>query len=178
MQTNNQKIIFEVPESTTPAKIILEIMKKNGITDVPYEILKSGERSKIAIISDITKEFFIHQSDKKALDSLSSELKITNEKSGVLLKDIKNKLVPYAEKVIIQENVLSVNKQGVPTIDYQKNRLAEKSTEENKKTIPKTRKEITFQKPITERPSKIPKKIIKQEVSKPSGPDSYREPIE
>ncbi len=176
MQNNNQRIIFEVPESTTPAKVISDIMKKNEIIDVPYENLKNDEKPKLAIISDLTKDFFINAlSEEKLSGLLQTQLKITKEKSTYLIKDIKKNLIPFTKKITIPEQSPAEMDEENPLSFVKK--APKISVEENEKKMQKNRGVAMPRNPVAEKLNKIPKKNTQSERPKSSGHDSYREPV-
>ena len=181
MQNSKQRIIFEVPENTTPAKVILDIMKRNEIVDVPYENLKNDEKPKLAIISDQTKDFFMNNLSEKRLSwLLQTQLKITKEKSADLVRDIKKNLIPFAKKIEmkpeIKINDLVINSEENPLSFIKK--APKISVEQNEKKISKIRKTVKPEISIVEKLNKIPKKFAQSEGQKSIGPDSYREPVE
>ena len=163
METNNQRIIFNTPEETTPASIISEILKKNGIGDVADDLLVENKIPKLKIVSDASKDFFDKKiSEENLISLLQNQLSIPKENAVGITAGLKEKLIPFGLKVTVPKYV-------------------EKPTEDNKISTPinpKVEPTKTVKKTRTIKNVPIePEKIVPKSVQ-PKGPDTYREPIE
>lgn len=152
---------------------ISEILAKNGIQeDLIDAFLKKENESFVSIIINLTKYLIKNEiSEKDFLLSLQQQLGVSVQIAENISKDIKEKIVPLAEKITVGDQ-LSEEK----PITAQPTRLINenKNSDENKKSI-KTKKNSTkiIEPPVFEEPKETIPKIIQKR-----GPDSYREPIE
>ncbi|MGD0576839.1 MAG: hypothetical protein ABSA74_02070 [Candidatus Staskawiczbacteria bacterium] len=172
---NKQKIIFNVPGEETAADIISDILEKNGVQNVTEDLLLSPENSKLVFLNNALKDFFDKKlSEENFLDTLQKRLQITKESAAGMLKDAKEKLFPYAEKVAIRTEHTEENIITAPI----------KPMANNSKIIAEGPTASVEEKPLEKR-GKLPKNISKPpEITQKNAPnfskkpDTYREPIE
>jgi hypothetical protein len=173
MENTNQKIIFEVPEDTNPAKIISDILEKNGVIDSINDIDYTERIQRLIFINNSSKDYFSEKISESILQSsIQSQLKISENTAKNIVKDIKETLLIFAKKIPTAEKVITKEK----PITAQPTRLINENEniDDNKKPI-KTKKRET--KTIEPSAFEEPKEIIPKIIQK-RGPDSYREPIE
>lgn len=158
-----QRIIFDLPEDATPVQTIIKIMEKNNVPDANDFTHVKIEDSKFIAIYDCSKNLF----DKKITDDgasklLQEKLKITKDISSQIIKDVKEKLIPFAKKVTIGT-------------EPQKKTITAEPVRLINETIPDLKEKITPE-PVFQKKEKILPEKTKNIRSKVS--DAYREPIE
>lgn len=173
----NSKIYFSGEKN--PFDIIIEILEKNGIKETLKESMEKIRQGKISRTEALYKlaDSLADQkiTEKDFIAEIQKQLEITNEIAQNIYKDIKEKLLPLAQKFVSdQQNIAQKEKNGIINPPIPKGRSQTKPvstpiiTNETVKAKLKTTKNF----------SKLPKQI--QEVKKipRTGPDNYREPIE
>lgn len=183
-----QRIIFDVPEETTPAEIISGILKKNNIEEADDFLYGDIQNLKLIITATLAKDFF----DKKATEeeiivSFQNKFKISRENAKKIATDIKQELIPFAKKVeILQSDTqssepadkLSKIKPPIGVAEALEKPNAEIT---EKKIIESPQEKIVA--PAPKKRSRLPKKPVPIETPpgqpkrQRSGPDKYREPI-
>jgi len=166
MENNNKRIIFDVPEGTTPGKIISDIFQKFNIDD---NVLNS-KTSKINIVGKAAKNLFREKiSEENLLKLFQDELGLTKDNALLMVKDIKDKLIPFTKEITITSDESNKAEDIKPPISFtdimEENPLvpSEQIINENISTPPKKLPKV--KKPITE-------------IQKSKGSDKYREPVE
>ncbi len=178
MENTNQRIIFEVPEDTTSAKIIYDILKENNITEKTAQDLFN----KAAVIIKATKDVFDKKiTEDKMSELLQNELKISKDVAGAIIKEIKEKLLPLAKKVNIPSDKVETNTPSFFNADETKIELPpeiEKNIAERPSVTESENSVINTVVKKTPRIKKIPPTVSVPPTTQPSKPDNYREPIE
>lgn len=188
MGNNNQRIIFLVSEDITPVQIILDVLKKNGISDPTDDFKDTTKTPRLVIVNNAVKDFFDKKlSEKKMSELFENELKVTKETAVGIIKDLKEKIIPFGKKITIPtdgepikvpdvvNNVEFPNTKEIITEDSQPpQKNLEQKVGGNMEVSSKN-----YAAPKT-RTKKIPeiKEGIKSSVNQNKGPDNYREPIE
>jgi len=178
MENNNQRIIFLVPEDTTPAKIILDILKKNGINNPTDDIGNKSKTPKLVIMNNATKDFFEKKlTEEKLSGLLQGELKVSKENATGIISGIKERLLPFAKKITIPngkeqvksaEQILNTPKQDMNIVSP----IKETSPTSDKKIVTPPLKRTKKETLAKKNEGFIP------QTKQTSGPDDYREPIE
>ncbi len=181
-----EKIIFELPENTSIGEIISDILKKSSAVAFSFYDSSYDDFSilleKITVINTVAKDLFAKKiTEENAVALLKKNLKVIEPISKKILENIKEKLLPFAKKFTVPEKLVAEN---VPAVNTEENLLSfmkqmpKINVEKNEKKMQKIRKEVKTEKPVAEKLGKLPQKTVPPERTKPSGPDSYREPVE
>ena len=192
MENNNQRIIFLVPEDTTSAKIISDILEKNKVAkDTVEEILSGNKVSKVVTVNKAAKDFYDKKITEEGMSDLfQKELKVSKEAAAGIISGIKERLIPFAKKITIPSGEQAVKiPESLPTPASEiKFPGVEKEIIEEPKQIEKNiiteEPEAKVAAPV-KRQTRIKKPVAAEETIKSapqirqsSGPDKYREPIE
>jgi hypothetical protein len=188
MENNKQKIIFDVPETTSPVQIIINILEKNGIEDPLDDITAENTEPKLVIINDSAKNLF----DKKITEEemskvLQNKINVSKEKATAIINGIKEQLIPFAKKINISEDDSQGSTIQIPNINSQikkittpigvaeaLNRNTASNTEAKTNVLPEKNLNRT-EKTIINKKQTRPNSVAQ---NKPIGKDTYREPIE
>lgn len=190
METNNQKIVFSLPEEgESLSEIISSILKKNNITEDTAEDLSDEKKiPKVLTFGNTAKNLFGKKiTEEKVIEIFQNEFKISKEIAIGVINDIKDRLFPFGKKVEIPSDNVKINP-------------APKIINNESFSFPNTKEEIIEEKNNIFNPTKstkIAEKEISTSTAKPrtkkipdfkstevpnlkqkSGPDTYREPIE
>ncbi len=186
MEKSNQRLIFDLPEDVSSAKIISDILQKNGVAEDTFEDLSDKERTpKIVIISRAIENFFGKTvSEQKMAELFQDELKITKETALQIVNDLKTKLIPFARKITIPADGKIIAKVvppkfELPTISENIPKEERPSQNFKKPAIPteENPKILTGIKPKIKKLPEI-KQDLKPNITQKNGPYTYREPIE
>lgn len=132
---------------------ISEILSKNGIEEDVVEAALKTEPSFIGITFKMLKNLALQKiTEETFVLNLQKEFKISDQTAKNILKEIKEKIIPYSEKISTKNESISQSFT---------NQKQDKMTAPLKK-IPKFEKSARAEKP----------------VSAPKGADKYRESIE
>lgn len=169
---SNEEIYFS-DENTF--NIISDILIKNGLYESPLEAVEKDNSLMLAILHS-AKDFVKGvTSEKNFILSLQNQLKTTPQVAESLAKDIKEKIIPLAEKI----EVRAQPQEEKPIIA-----APPRMINENIVTPPVSEELQTTREKIIDRKARLPKNIIKppeivrKETASPKKSDSYREPIE
>lgn len=169
-------LLDENDDGPTTSSLLSEILKKYKLEQSPDEsykiIIEEDKLPNSAIVQHLSKDFANNIiSEKDFVTSLESELKISTEVAQNIVKEIKEKVVPFIQS--LNKNKVVTEKQvAVPQVMPVNNDLKLEPPIELKpikkivESGPKVIKNI-IKPPLNEKIKKISKK-----------PDSYREPIE
>ena len=149
---------------------ISDILSKNGIEETPLDAALKKEKSFLSITLNLSKDILKGKiSEKDFFSLLQAQLKTSKKAADNILKEVKIKILPLAEKVKISNQPAIENKsqdEGFKTAKPA--RLIEDRQE---KTTAATNEEKKIE-------EELPKKFVQEERPKSSRPDKYREPIE
>lgn len=145
---------------------ISEILLQNSINETPEDAADKENDSFISIILKLSKDFSAQKiSEETFVLELQKKLNIKNQVAKNIIKDVKEKILPLAEKIEEEESSAKINQPDIPS-SFVKEK-PKMTVEENKKVLEKTREKNTSE--------DIP---VPTHKPKSTGPDSYREPIE
>jgi hypothetical protein len=131
MENDNQKIIFELPENTNAGEIIFEILENNGLEYSSNDDL-SKSLEKIVIINAAAKDIFERKiSEDDTLSLFTRKLKISEPEAKKLLKELKEKLLPFAKKITIANRSQAETILSEKLITPKKETLGEKEVIKN-----------------------------------------------
>lgn len=150
---------------------ISEILENNGVQESPEEAAFKfkEEKSFIGVIFNLSKDIIKGKiSEKDFCSFLQSQLKIPKKSAENILKEVKTKILPLAEKIKIANRVESNMQEGAPITAKSARLINEIQKDADKPTIKNLEEAIS-------KPSEINKL---EEKPKSSGPDKYRESIE
>ena len=175
----NQKITFLLPDNITIVDIIDKILKNNGLeeslTDFIDKVTQKKEPRKM-IIRDaaltITEKKF---PEEKLVELLQTHLETSKEVAENIIKEIKEKLIPYAKEISMDEEKITETPLTLSTqeIILEKIRVNNPNQQAEPSTQPaplEIVKEVEI-KNVEENAKKI------ENVGK-GKQDTYREPIE
>lgn len=149
---SNEKIYFSVDYVFS---MISEILEKNGLKSTSLDDIEDNQDSSIDIVFNLAKDLAGQIiSEKDFISSLQKQAKVSKKSAEGILKGIKEKLLPFAEKVKIGGN--------------------NTETANPAKSIKQT---ATAKPQQPEETEKFPKTVLPQERPKSNGPDKYREEI-
>ncbi|OGZ63722.1 MAG: hypothetical protein A3A98_00315 [Candidatus Staskawiczbacteria bacterium RIFCSPLOWO2_01_FULL_40_39] len=163
---NNQRIVFNLPEDTTIVEVIDEILKNNGLEENNKEFinkLKQEKEPKFSVAKDAAITLAQKKiPEKKLIELLAKHLETSKENAEKIVRDIKQKLIPYAKKVPTEEplkkkEIIQAESQKSP-LPYSK-KIETANVEENAEKLQKARTVI-------------------QQKEESKGPDSYRETLD
>jgi hypothetical protein len=150
---------------------ISEILEKNGIEENVVEAMFK-EQSFISIVLHLVKDFAKEKiSEKDFVLSLQKNLNISSQISENIIKEIKEKILPSAEKITIgtqAETEKSITASPIRLITEENENITEKIKPEHPVVPTKKTRIKDINKPAE----------IKKPASSPGKPDNYREPIE
>lgn len=175
MDSSNEKIYFS---NENIFEIVSEVLKKNGLEETLSEVadMEDNEISIIIIAIDLTKKFASRGlSEKDFVLSLQNQLKVSEQTAKNLAEDIKKEILPMAEKVKIEEQTVD-DKSATATPIRLINEQQKKIDNIEKLSIP-TKEKTTEKRTRTIKDTSKPTEI-KEIISSPQKPDTYREPIE
>ena len=159
-------IIEEENIGPTTSSLVNGILTKYNLNKSPEEEAKqilSGGDLPISIVVQTLSENFANNliSEKDFITSLTSKLNISNEMAENIVRDVFDKVVPYIKSLPKRKPIAP---KQIPTIRTE-------PTEYNLNIEPIAQPEIV---------KKIPdfKPTPPKNITRPKGPDSYREPIE
>lgn len=121
----NQRIIFDLPESADAISVIDEILENNdlkeGVEEFFNKSIKGVSPRKITI-RDATIDIFQKKtSEKKLVELLVKQLEISKQVAENIIKDINEKLIPYAKIIDLTKEADIESKQKEKTkTDYDK----------------------------------------------------------
>lgn len=108
MESNNQRIIFTIPEETTILEVIFQILEDNELKESVKEAFDKsikGEDSRFIIIRDAALTIARKMvPEEELIKLLSDHLKISQEKAKKVILNIKEKIIPYAKEVSDKTN--------------------------------------------------------------------------
>jgi flavorubredoxin len=176
-QNNNPREIYFNTEDIFSK--ISEILEKNGLQETPLDAALKEKESFTETILHLTRAFIVANiSEKDLLTSVQKQLGITAATAQNIVKDLKEKIVPLAEKIGTEEKGIKEIEKEATIINPQKSSTEKKQIKTIisptytpiSKTIEKKEKPI---KSILEE-----QKLVESKKESRTGPDSYREPIE
>ncbi len=173
--TNNQRIIFLLPEDVTMDEIIFSILKNNELEETSEEACEKsikGELSRLIIIRDVARDLAEKKvSERDLIQSLRNQLEIPEEKAEKLVSNIKERIIPFAKEVMETESNMPQKESNIAT--------------KIKPPIGTIQEEIIKReviKPLLKTPQRIKKPPVlekgKEVKEFPKKSDAYREPIE
>lgn len=199
--TGNKKINFILPENTTMAEIIDEILRNNGIKESDEEFFNKSiqnKDSKFSIINDAIMTVAQKKVPEKNLaELLQKHLETSMETAEKIVQNIKEKTLPYikitsAKKLGVEDQkekyrkellkkinanqqapfVVVVEEENPPLPYYKKIEIAD--VEKNAESMKEEGKNI-----MTEEKNKFTKRVEEnKEPPQNATPDTYREPVE
>ena len=161
-----------------------EVLRKNGLYETAYEVAdKKPEDSLIIITFKLTENFAKEKiSDNDFVLSLQKQLKISSQVAENLAKDIEERILPQAQKIIIGAQP-QAEKPAMVTPSERMNEIL--NVVEKPTAAPAMATAVVEEKKSTERKSRTisntakPTPAVKKETSSlPKKSDNYREPIE
>lgn len=177
METQEQRVIFNLPEETTFIDVADRILANNGLAESSAEFYEkdiAGLEPRLLIVRDAAISAFLKKAPENVIiDLLKKHLETSQETAENIFREVNEKLLPYAklyaepieETNSAQEIILKkIQGQKVPIKqapapkNYPKE-VEHASVEENARQLQKART------------------VIQQEEAK-KGPDAYREPID
>lgn len=162
---SNKKIIFLVAEDTTPAQIIIDILKQIGISKPTNDIANKSKTPKVVVVNNAAKDFFAKKINEAEMSELfQKELQIPKENAEIIIQSIKEKLIPFGKIITIPND----NNPTENTRNFS-NTLPSDGISAKKIRIPSSPR--LKNKDSIEKPKDY---NIKQK----NGPDKYRETIE
>lgn len=190
-KNKNKKIIFDLPENVTLAKIIITILKNNGLEENNRDYLKKsieGKETCLIIVRDAVLAMAQNKAPEERLtEILSNHLETSKETAKKIILDIKEQLIPYA-KIINMDEVGSIKEEEKSFQErlLDKIRSGQKSIKENEGEQPESylKKpsvadvEKNAEKMKNEKEPIPPINKTPQVASQTSKPDPYKEPIE
>jgi hypothetical protein len=174
-----KKIIFDLPEDTSKAKIILDIFEKFGVKD---DVLSPD--SKLTIVNIACKNFFSKKiTEKDFLELLQTKAGVKKDDAESMLKDLKEQLISFAKEVIIPAETSEQETEPDTAFSLKQPIGVQEALKEPNAIKPAVEKTINNKIAPPKRISKISKPIDEKNKSsatpvKPKGQDKYLEPIE
>lgn len=197
MKSENEKIIsFVLPEDITVIEIIDNILKNNNLEESDDEFIDKDERGikpRLIILRDAAIDIFQKEiSDKKIVELLAKQLDTSKQVAENIIKDINEKLIPYAKIIDLTKEAETESKQKEEEKDnYDKEKYRQDLLRKISPTsVPiKEIEEILppkVKKPETADVEKNAEKIQhtkeriseKEEPQKQEKKDTYREPVD
>ncbi len=148
--------------------IVYDAFEKNGVNETEDAAVEKDEQTLSNIVLNLTRDFILGKiSEPDFVSSLQKELTIQDQAAKNIIKIIKEKIIPFAEKI----NVVKPEE-----------RAKELQLQDHSPVSNLPPHEITRERPMPILNEKIIKDIPKplekkQGDKKPKQPDSYREPI-
>lgn len=192
MESNNQRIIFDVSGDATAAQIMLGILEKNGIQNPSDDL--SEEVPKLVVVNNMAKDLFEKKvSKEEGINLLRSKLSVSEEVASKITSDIETNLIPFAKKINIpaDETNLSKNQKSSDLVFDVKQPVGAEGALKKTKTInarPQEKPTEIKTEIDNNKKTKIPKKYSKKnkttdefanlQPAQPKKSDTYREPIE
>jgi len=171
-----KKIIFDLPEEVSIAKIILDIFKKFGVTDDTL-----SPNSGLVLTNSATKDFFAKKiTENDFLELLQKKLGTTKENAVGIMNDLKEQLISFGKEVIIPTDEEDVGrKEIIKTPGYIKPTLTSNKNILQTAEIKVKNKETSAPKKFSDK-NTINENFINSapKPTRPKGPDKYHEPIE
>lgn len=155
---------------------VSEILLKHGIKESSVDAaFKKDKKSFISVVLNLTKNIVKEKiSENDFCLSLQTQLKISKSESESMLKDVKEKIIPLAEKVQIGQNL-------------EERPIENPITAKPIRLINEVKRSDTSMPIMREKPKKRMEEIIEkekiyprkeQQKISPKKQDTYREPIE
>jgi len=163
---NPREIYFDIEDIFSK---ISEILEKNGLEETPLNAALKKEEPFIQIILRLTRNFIVKNiSEKDFLASLQKQLGVTTATAQNIIKDLEERIIPFATKLTISKGGGIIKtpiqpEQQQQEIPQKKSFPAKENVLPKKKTIPPLEKtDIT----------------VKKNIVASNKKDVYREPIE
>ena len=107
METDTKNIVFNLPENITSADIISQLLKSNGLEESDEEFFNKdaeGIEPRFVIVRDAVRTMVEKKiPDEELIGILSKHLEIKKEVAENIIKNIREKLIPFAKVVDSQE---------------------------------------------------------------------------
>ena len=159
-----------MPGEETAPDIISDIMESNGFKGVTEDLIFSTETPKLVTVHNAIKDFFDKKISEESFNELlKNKLKISEENAIKIIKEVKDKILPYAKKIRTE------NTAEIPTTSETSVQLAQEQTKMSPQPA-----EINKIIKNTKLPKIVHKDTEIREAKKTArmGSDKYREPIE